>query len=79
MTDRSFVLRWAHLGLGRNPRYRHIIEEQRRLAEEHIAEIHAEQERKNGALRNIDHRHIPLLRIAARYVTGRPRASRPEL
>jgi hypothetical protein len=30
MTDRNFVLRWAHLGLGRNPRYRKIIEEQRR-------------------------------------------------
>jgi hypothetical protein len=26
MTDRAFVLKWAHVGLGRNPRYRHIIE-----------------------------------------------------
>jgi hypothetical protein len=42
-------------------------------------ELAEEQEAKNGALRNIDHLHFPLLRIAARYVTGRPRASRPEL
>ena len=24
-----YVLRWAHLGLARNPRYRHVIEAQR--------------------------------------------------
>jgi hypothetical protein len=71
MTDRSFVLRWAHLGLGRNPRYRHIIDEQRRLGAEHIAEIQAEQDERNAALRRIDHSHIRLLRIAARYRTGR--------
>ena len=76
MTDRSFVLRWAHLGLGRNPRYREIIEEQRRLGTEHIAEIQAEQEQRNAALRRIDHSHIPPLRIAARYAAGKPRDSR---
>jgi hypothetical protein len=37
------------LGLGRNPRYRHIIEEQRRLAEKHIKEIQAEQDQRNAA------------------------------
>lgn len=50
MTDRNFVLRWAHLGLGRNPRHREIIEEQRRAFEAHVAEIQAEQEQKNAAL-----------------------------
>ena len=35
------VIRYAHLGSGRNPRNRHITEEQRRLAEEYIAEIQA--------------------------------------
>ena len=49
MVDRSFVLRWAHLGFGRNPRYREIIEEQRRLGAEHIAEIQAEQKQRNAA------------------------------
>src|ERR1700756_3682461 len=76
MTDRHFVLKWAHMGLGRNPRYRHIIEEQRRRLEEHIAEIEAEQEQRNAALRKIDYSHIPPLRIAARYAAGRPRATR---
>ena len=50
MTDRNFVLRWAHLGLGRNPRHRQIIEEERRAFEAHVAEIQAEQEQKNAAL-----------------------------
>jgi hypothetical protein len=68
--DRDFVLRWAHLGLARDPRYRHIIEEQRRIAEEHIREIWAEQEALDAA------RHWPggpPLRIADRYAAGRPR------
>ena len=42
--DRDYVLRWAHLGLARNPRYRHVIEAQHRIAKEHIKEIWAEQE-----------------------------------
>lgn len=29
MVDKSFVLKWAHLGRGRNPRHRRIIEEER--------------------------------------------------
>ena len=66
MTDRSFVLKWAHLGLGRNPRYRHIIEEARRDLETHIAEIQAEQEKRNTALHEIDLSHIPVLRISDR-------------
>ena len=47
--DRDYVLRWAHLGVARNPRYRHVIEEQRRIADEHIKEIWAEQEALNAA------------------------------
>jgi hypothetical protein len=76
MTDRSFVLKWAHLGHGRNPRYRHIIVEARRDLEALIAEIQAEQEAKNAALRQIDHSHIPPLRVVARYAAGRPMALR---
>ena len=75
MVDRSFVLRWAHLGLGRNPRYRHVIEEQRCLAEEHIKEIQAEQEQRNAALHKIDRSHIPVLRLTDRYAVGSPAAS----
>jgi hypothetical protein len=71
MVDRGFVLKWAHMGLGRNPRYRHIIDEERRLGAEHIAEIQAEQQQRNAALRKVDHSHIPLLRIAERYRAGR--------
>jgi hypothetical protein len=50
MTDRNFVLRWAHLGLGRNPRHRQIIEEERRAFEAHVADIQAEQEQCNTEL-----------------------------
>jgi hypothetical protein len=60
MADRNFVLRWAHMGLGR--RYPAIIDEQRRAHEAHIAEIQAEHK--------IDHSHIPPLRIAERYAGG---------
>jgi hypothetical protein len=73
MTDRSFVLKWAHLGLGRNPRYRHVIEENRAALGAHIAEIQAEQEQRNTALHEIDLSRIPLLRIADPYVAGRKR------
>ena len=69
MTDRDFVLRWAHMGLGR--RYPAIIDEQRRAHEAHIAEIQAEQEERNAALHKIDHSHIPPLRVADRYARGR--------
>jgi hypothetical protein len=76
MTDRNFILKRAHLGLGRNPRYRHIIDEERHARDAHIAEIQAEQEQRNAALRKIDRSHIAPLRIAARYVAGRLRAPR---
>ena len=76
MADRNFVLEWAHMGLGKNPRYRRIIDEERRALDAHIAEIQAEQEQRNTALHEIDHSHIPPLRIAARYAAGRPRALR---
>jgi hypothetical protein len=72
MTDRHFVLKWAHMGLGKNPRYRRIIDEERRVLDAHIAEIQAEQEQRNAALCRIDHSHIAPLRIAARYAAGRP-------
>jgi hypothetical protein len=51
MTDRDFVLKWAHLGRGRyrDPRHREIIEAERRAFEAHVDEIYAEQERKNAA------------------------------
>jgi hypothetical protein len=68
MVDRNFVLRWAHMGLGR--RYPAIIDEQRRAHEAHIAEIQAEQDERNAALHKIDHSHIPPLRIAERYAGG---------
>ena len=62
MADRNFVLKWAHIGLGKNPRYRRIIDEERRALDAHIAEIQAEQEQRNTALHEIDHSHIPPLR-----------------
>ncbi len=71
MTDRNFVLKWAHLGLGRNPRWRRIIEENRAALGAHIAEIQAEQEQRNTALHERDRSHIPPLRIADR--AGRKR------
>jgi hypothetical protein len=76
MTDRNFVLKWAHMGLGKNPRYRGIIDEERRALDAHIAEIQAEQEQRNAALHKIDHGDISPLRIAARYAAGRPRVRR---
>ena len=71
MTDRNFVLRWAHLGLGRNPRHREIIEEQRRAFEAHVAEIQAEQEQKNAALAARKASRNPTrLAVAPRYAKG---------
>ena len=61
MTDRNFVLRWAHLGLGRNPRHRQIIEEERRAFEAHVAKIQAEQEQKNAALAARKTSHLPVV------------------
>ena len=59
--------------MARNPRYRRIIDEERRALNAHIAEIQAEQEKRNAALHEIDYSHIPLMRIAERYAAGRPR------
>jgi hypothetical protein len=73
MTDRNFVLKWGYMGLGRNPRYRHIIDEDRRALDAHIAEIQAEQEQRNAALHKIEHSRIPCQRIAARDAVGRAR------
>lgn len=76
MVDRSFVLKWAHMGLGKNPRYRWIIDEERRALDAHIAEIQAEQQQRNAALHEIGHSHIPCLRITARYAAGRRKTRR---
>ena len=69
MTDRNFVLRWAHLGLGRNPRHRQIIDEERRAFEAHVAEIQAEQEAKNATLA-ARATNSTQLEVAPRYAKG---------
>jgi len=71
MTNRDFVLKWAHLGRGRNPRHRHILHEERCLAKEHVEEIWAAQECKNAELPDLNGQ--PTLQVAERYATGRPR------
>ena len=77
MTDRNFVLRWGHLGLGRNPRHRQIIEEERRAFEAHVADIQAEQEQKTAALaaRATDPTRLG---VAPRYAKGISHLSGPE-
>jgi hypothetical protein len=42
----------------------------------HVIEIWAEQQTRNTKLHNVDHSHIPPVRIADRYAGGRPRAPR---
>jgi hypothetical protein len=61
--------KFAHLSKRPTP----AREAQRRELRAHIAEIRAEQEKRNAALHKIDHSHIPPLRIADRYAAGRPR------
>ena len=70
--DRDYVLRWAHLGLGRNPRHREIIEEQRRSFEANVADIQAEQEEKNAELaaRKARSGNSMRLAVAPRYAKG---------
>lgn len=51
-----------------------IIDDQRRAQEAHVAEIQAEQEERNAALHEIDHSHIPPLRVAERYALGPQKA-----
>ena len=69
MTDRDFILKWAHLGLGRNPQYRKVIEENRRAFDARVADIQTEQEQKNAALaaRTTD---ATRLAVAPRYAKG---------
>jgi hypothetical protein len=62
-------LRCAHLSDRDTPRRR----ARRQALQEHIADIGAEHEQRNTALRRIDHSHIPPLRIAERYAAGKPR------
>ena len=44
------VIRYAHLGSGRNPRNREILERNRQVAQHHIAEIQAEIRRYHPRL-----------------------------
>lgn len=67
MAEPNYVLRWAHLGLGRNPRYRDLLAKQGRIAHEMIEEFYAEQQRKNAAMRVSGQP----LRLAPRYANGR--------
>lgn len=69
MTERDFVLKWAHIGGGRSVQHRHILDEQRQVLAEHIKEIQAEQEERNATLHKIDYSHIPPLRVADRYAS----------
>ena len=62
-------LKYAHLSNRDSP----ARKANREALREHIAEIQAEQEEKNAALRKISHTRIPPLRLAARYAAGRPR------
>jgi hypothetical protein len=66
--DRKYVLRWAHLGLARNPRYRETMEEQHRIAQQHLSEIQDEQERLNVPATVGKGKGLPL---APRYLQGR--------
>ena len=74
MTDRNFVLRWAHLGLGRNPQHREISEEQRRAFEAHVADIQAEQGQKSAEL--AARKRVPSTACGLRFPLVTPRASR---
>ena len=60
-------------GLARNPRYRHVIEAQRRIAEEHIKEIWSVQEALNAARPPV---RGSCLSLAPGYAGGRPRRAR---
>lgn len=69
LTPEQVRQKFAHLSKRRTP----ARDAQRRELRAHIAEIQAEQEKRNAALHKIDHSHIPPLRIADRYAGGRPR------
>lgn len=66
------LIRYAHLGSGRNPRNREILERNRQAAKHHVEAIWAEQEAKNATLPDLSGQ--PTLQIAPRYATGRPHA-----
>ena len=76
MTDRNFVLKWAHLGA----RPQSSLPPHHRGTTPSRREAHQGDPGRAGAvqcrLRRIEHSHIPLLRIAERYTPGRPRALR---
>jgi hypothetical protein len=68
LTPEQTMQKFAHLSKRPTP----AREAQRRVLEEHVKEIHAEQERRNAFLQEID--LDPPLRLAPRYVAaGRPR------
>jgi len=69
------VIRYAHLGSGRNPRNREILERNRQVAQHHIAEIQAEQEQKNAELA-ARATNGTRLQVASRYANGRRAVSR---
>ena len=72
LTPEQVRQKFAHLSKRPTP----AREAQRRELRAHIAEIQAEQEKRNAALHKIDHSHIPPLRIADRYAAGISRTRR---
>ena len=72
LTPEQVRQKFAHL----SKRPTRARDAQRRELRAHLAETHAEQEKRNAALHNIDHSHIPPLRIADRYAGGISRTRR---
>ena len=66
LTPEQVRQKFAHLSKRRTP----AREAQRRELRAHIAEIQAEQEKRNAALHKIDHSPIPPLHIADRYAAA---------
>ena len=69
LTPEQVRQKFAHLSKRRTPA-RHVPRRELRV---YIAEIPAEQDKRNAALHKIDHSHIPPLRVADRYAAGIPR------
>jgi hypothetical protein len=72
LTPEQVRQKFAHLSKCPTP----AREAQRRELRAHIAEIQAEQEKRNAALHKIDHSPIPPLRIADRFAGGISRTRR---
>ena len=68
LTAAQIRQKFAHLSTRNNPTRRTDPEARR-----HVEEIWAEQGKRNAALHQIDHSHIPPLQVAHRYAGGRPR------